>query len=41
MLYRNEVELEACLKMSSLKSDMSQPFKMFIAREIMHKSQQD
>ena len=38
MFYRIGFELEACLRMSPLKCDMSQPYKMFIAREIMHKS---
>ena len=37
---KNGVELEACPRMSPLKKDMSQPYKMFIAREIMHKSRQ-
>ena len=36
MLYRNWFELQACLRMSPLKWDVSQPSKMFIAREIMH-----
>ena len=40
MLYINWVELEACMRMSALKCDMSQPSKIFIARENMHKSQQ-
>ena len=31
MLYRNGVELETCMRMSLLKWDMSQPFKMVIA----------
>ena len=35
--YRNGFELEACLRMSPLKWDMSQPSKMFIGREIVHK----
>ena len=34
------VELEACPSMSPLKWDMSQPSKMFKARETMHKSWQ-
>ena len=34
------VELEACPSMSPLKWDMSQPLKMCIAREIMHKLRQ-
>ena len=38
MFYRNRFELEACLRMPPLKWDMSQPPKMFIAKEIMHKS---
>ena len=39
--YRNGFELSACLiSMSSLKWDRSQPSKMFIARETMHKSRQ-
>ena len=37
-IYRNGFELEACLRMSPLKSDMSRPSKIFIAREIMDKS---
>ena len=39
MFYRNGfyLEAEACLRMSTLKSEMSQPFKIFIAIEIMHK----
>ena len=37
MFYRNGFELEACLRMSPSKWDMSQPSKMFIARKIMHK----
>ena len=37
MLYRNEFELETFLKMSTLKWDVSQPLKMFITREIIHK----
>ena len=40
-IYRNGFELSACLtSMSSLKWDMSQPSKLFIARETMHKSRQ-
>ena len=36
---RNGFELSACLiSMSSLKWDMSQPSKMSIARETLHKS---
>ena len=34
MLYINWVELQACLRMSPFKWDISQPSKMFIAREI-------
>ena len=33
----NGCELKACLRMSPLKLNMSQPSEMFIAREIMHK----
>ena len=40
MIYRNWFELEACLRMSPLKWDISQPSKMFIAREMLHKSRQ-
>ena len=36
--YRNGFELEARLRMPPLKSDMCRPSKIFIAREIMHKS---
>ena len=34
MLYRNWFELEACLRMSPLKWDISQPSKIFMARYI-------
>ena len=37
-IYRNGFELEACLRKSPLKPDMSRPSKIFLAREIMHKS---
>ena len=40
-IYRRGFDLSACLiSMSSLKWDRSQPSKMFIARETMHKSWQ-
>ena len=38
MLYRNGFGHETWLRMSHLKYDISQTSKMFIAREIMHKS---
>ena len=40
MLYKNWFELQACLRMSTLKWDISKPSKMFIGREIMNKSWQ-
>ena len=40
ILYRNGSEHETCLTKSTLKEDISQPPRMFIAREIMHKSRQ-
>ena len=39
MLYRDGFELGTVLKMSPLKWDVSQPPKMFIAKDIIHKSQ--
>ena len=38
MLYRKGVEYKTCLRMSPLRWDISQPSKIFIAREFMHKS---
>ena len=35
MFYRNVFDLEACLMMSSLKWDMTQPSKMFVSRKIV------
>ena len=37
MFYRNVFDLKACLRMSPLKWDMSQPSEMFVAREILQK----
>ena len=37
MLYRDGFELGTVLKMSPLKWDVSQPPKMFIAKDIIHK----
>ena len=39
MLYRDGFELGTVLKMSPSKWDVSQPPKMFIANDIIHKSQ--
>ena len=38
MLYRNWFALETCLRMSPFKWDLSQPSKMFIAKEILSKN---
>ena len=37
MLYRNGFELETLIEMSPFKWDVSQPSKMSIAREVIHK----
>ena len=40
MLYKKKFELQTCLKMSPLNLDVSQPPKIFIAKENIHKSWQ-